>query len=46
MGTLLLSGTACAAGRTAAWSLCVQAVDGGLSGLAALIGDESALEVC
>jgi len=30
----------------AASSLCVQAVSSGLSGLAALISDESAVEVC
>jgi len=38
--TLALSGAACAGGRAAARSLCMQAV----GGLAALISDESALE--
>jgi len=38
---LLLAG-----GRVTARSLCVQAVGGGLSGLAAQFSDESALEVC
>jgi len=46
VATLPLSGAACAGGRAAARSLCVQAVAGGLSGLVALISDESALEVC
>ena len=46
MGTLPLSGAACAGGWAAVRNLCVQAVGGGLSGLAALISDESALEVC
>ena len=32
--------------RATARSLCVQAVGGGLSGLAAQFSDESALEVC
>jgi len=45
VGTLPLSGAACAGGRAVARSLCVQDVGGGLSGLAALISDESALEV-
>ena len=36
MVTLPLSGAACAGGRAAARSLCVQVVGGGLSGLAAL----------
>jgi len=35
-----------AGGRAAARSLWVQAVSGGLSGLAALISGESVLEVC
>jgi len=43
---LPLSGAACAGGRAASRSLRVQTVGGGLSGLAALISDESALEVC
>ena len=34
-----------AADLATAWSLCVQAVDGGLSGLVAQFSDESALEV-
>ena len=47
MGTLPLSGAACAGGRAVARGACVcrlWAVT--LSGLAALINDESALEVC
>ena len=35
-----------AGGRATAWSLCLQAVGGGLSGLAAQFSDESALKVC
>jgi len=35
-----------AGGRATARSLCLQAVGGGLSGLAAQFSDESALEVC
>jgi len=41
-GDLLLAGLPVAG----AWSLCVQAVDGGSSGLLAQFSDESALEVC
>jgi len=41
----LLAGAACACGRAAARSLRVQAVGGGLSGLALSFSDESALEV-
>jgi len=37
---------ACASGRAATRSLCVQAVGGDLSGLAPLISEESALGVC
>jgi len=44
VGTLLLSGAACAGGWAAARSLCVQTVGGSLSGVAALIRDKSALE--
>jgi len=39
-----LSAAACAGGRAATRSLCVQAVGGGLSSLAALISNKSALE--
>jgi len=46
VGPLPLSGAACASSRVTARSLCVQAVGGGLSSLAALTSDESALEVC
>jgi len=46
VGTLLLSGAACAGGRVAMRSLCVQAVGSSLSGLVALTSDESTLEVC
>jgi len=42
VGTLPLSGAACAGGRAAMRSLCVQAVGGCLSSLATLISDESA----
>jgi len=48
-GDLLLAGAALAGGRATARSLCMQAVGGGLSSLAALmslISDESALEMC
>jgi len=45
-GDLLLPGAACASGRAAVRSLCVQAVGGGLSGLATQFSDEIALEVC
>ena len=44
--TLPLSGAACASGQAAARSLCVQAVGSGPSSVAALISEESALEVC
>jgi len=44
VGTLPLSGAASAGGRAVGRSLCVQAV--GLSSLAALISNKSALEVC
>ena len=44
-GDLLLTGAACAGGRAAAWSLYMQAVGGGLSGLVAQFSDESAF-VC
>ena len=43
MKHLPLTGAACASGRAAAHSLCVEAVGGGPSGL---ISDEIALEVC
>jgi len=46
VGTLLLSVAACTGGRAAAQSLCVLAAGNGLSSLASLISDESALEVC
>ena len=46
MGTLPLSGAACAGGQATVCSLCMQAVGGSLSGLAPLISDKSALEAC
>jgi len=46
VGTLPLSGAACASGRATTCSPCVKAMGGGLSGLVALTSDESVLEVC
>ena len=44
MGTLPLSGAACTGGRAATYSLCVAGCRAvGVSGLAPLISDESAL---
>ena len=40
VGTLPLSGAACAGGRAATQSLCVQAVGSGLSCLATLVSDK------